>query len=82
LGDMQDGFHDMEINLKMCYSSNDHVECSIEGSGSDFDSKKRIKEEIEAKYDKKKNEEILERNSKQYDKRIYNKMRTIMMKDM
>jgi hypothetical protein len=24
----------------------------------------------------------LERNLKQYDKRIYNKMRTIMMKDM
>ncbi len=33
-GNVRDGFHDKEINLTMCYTLDDCVKCSIEGSGS------------------------------------------------
>jgi hypothetical protein len=38
----------------MCYTSNDHAKCSIDGFGSDFDNDKRSEKEIETRYDDKK----------------------------
>lgn len=54
LGDMWDGFHNKKINSEMCYTSNDHAKCSIEGFGSDFDNDERSEKEIETRYDDKK----------------------------
>jgi hypothetical protein len=53
-GDMRDGFHDKKINSKMCYTSDDHAKCFIEGLGSDFDNDERSEKAIETRYDDKK----------------------------
>ncbi len=75
-GNMQDGFHDMD-------TSDDHVECFIEGFGSDFDNKKRSEEEIEARYDKrKKTRKFWKEIQSNRNQQIYNKTRTDMTKDM
>jgi len=51
LGDMWDGFHNKEIHLEMCYTSDDHAKCSIEGFGSNFDNDEWNEKEIETRYD-------------------------------
>jgi len=66
LGNVRDGFHDWEINLAMCYTLDDCAKCSIEGSGFDFNNQ----EKIEARYDKKEDEEILEKNLEQQEQVI------------
>jgi hypothetical protein len=64
LGDVRYGFHGKEINLEMCYTLDDHGECSFEGFGFNYDNQEESEEEIEARYDERKDEEILERNKK------------------
>jgi hypothetical protein len=60
LGDVQYGLHDREINMEMCYTLDDHGECSIEGFGFNYDNQEGSEEEIEARYDEREVEEISE----------------------
>jgi hypothetical protein len=63
LRDVRDGLHDREINLAMCYMSDDHAKSSIERFRFDFDKQEGNEKETETKYDKREDKEILERNS-------------------
>jgi hypothetical protein len=54
----------------MCYTLDDHAKYSIEGPGFNSNNQEGSEEETEARYDKTKDEEILEKNLEQEEQMI------------